>query len=118
VDLSTMPIYVRAGAIVPLDPVRQYTAQKVSEPTTLKIHPGADGVFTLYDDDGTTLDYQRNVAAWTRLSWNDRARTLTIEPDPRSKLKPAASRPFDVVLATGGDRERVLYEGKRIRVKF
>jgi alpha-glucosidase/alpha-D-xyloside xylohydrolase len=41
VDLETMPIYVRAGAIVPVDPVRQYTAQPVTEPTTLKVYRGA-----------------------------------------------------------------------------
>ena len=43
VDLSVMPIYVRAGAIIPIDPVRQYTSEKVNEPTTLKIFSGANG---------------------------------------------------------------------------
>ena len=51
VDLATMPIYVRAGAIVPVDPIRQYTGQKVDEPTTLKIYRGANGNYTLYDDE-------------------------------------------------------------------
>src|SRR5207302_5950768 len=64
VDLATMPLYVRAGAIIPFDPVRQFTAQAVTEPTALRVYPGADGEFTLYDDDGTSLDYQKNVATW------------------------------------------------------
>src|SRR5262249_59666044 len=55
VDLATIPIYVRAGSIIPLDPVRQYLSQPVNEPTELKIFPGADGNFTLYDDDGESL---------------------------------------------------------------
>ena len=59
VDLRTMPIYVRAGAIIPFDPVRQYTDEPVSEPTTLRVYRGADGEFTLYDDDGISQDYLR-----------------------------------------------------------
>ncbi len=82
VDLATMPIYVRAGAIIPFDPVRQYTAQQVDEPTTLKIYPGADGEFTLYSDDGTSLDYLTGRATRTRLKWDDATRRLTIEPAP------------------------------------
>jgi len=56
VDLATLPLYVRAGGIIPLDPVRQYTAQAVKEPTTLQVYRGADGKFVLYDDDGQSLD--------------------------------------------------------------
>ena len=57
VDLGTMPIYVRAGAIIPFDPVRQYTAQPVTEPTTLRVYTGADGEYTLYEDDGISQEY-------------------------------------------------------------
>lgn len=56
VNLETMPIYVRAGAIIPLDPVCQYISQPVAEPTVLQVYPGKDGTFTLYDDDGQSLD--------------------------------------------------------------
>ena len=57
VDLATMPIYVRAGAIIPVDPVRQYTSEPVTEPTTLKVYRGADGEYTLYEDDGISQEY-------------------------------------------------------------
>jgi alpha-glucosidase/alpha-D-xyloside xylohydrolase len=60
VDLTTMPIFVRAGAIIPMDAVRQYMAQKVDEPTTLEVFRGADGSFTLYEDDGVSLDYLKD----------------------------------------------------------
>ena len=62
-----MPIYVRAGAIIPVDPVRQYTAQPVTEPTTLKVYRGADGQFTLYDDDGISQEYLKGRGSWTRI---------------------------------------------------
>lgn len=117
VDLATLPIYVRAGAIIPFDPVRQYTAEEVNEPTALIIHPGADGSFTLYDDDGSTLDYRQNVAIWTRIHWNDRTRTLAIEPDRRSKLAPRLRR-FELRLLNSGSRQTADYAGKKVEVKF
>ena len=80
VDLATLPLFVRAGAIIPLDPVRQFTTQSVTEPTELRIYPGADGEFTLYDDDGHTLDYLKKDGSRIRLAWNEAAKELTLEP--------------------------------------
>ena len=57
VNLATMPVYVRAGAIIPFDPVRQYADEIVQGPTTLKVYTGANGDYTLYDDDGISQDY-------------------------------------------------------------
>ena len=105
VDLGTMPVYVRAGAIVPLDPVRQYVAQPVSEPTTLRVYPGQDGAFTLYDDDGRSLDYLHDAdpaAVWIRFHWNDRTRRLTLGPDSRMKQWPGGARAYRVQLVGGG----------------
>ena len=87
-----MPIYVRAGAIVPIDPVRQYMSQPVNDPTTLRVHPGADGAFTLYDDDGQSLGYLNDSdekTIWIRFRWADATRRLVIEPDARMKQWPA-----------------------------
>jgi alpha-glucosidase (family GH31 glycosyl hydrolase) len=58
VDLAPMPLYVRAGSIIPLGPVRQYVAEKVEGPLTLQVYPGANGAFTIYEDDGSTFDYR------------------------------------------------------------
>jgi len=68
VDLATMPIYVRAGAIIPFDPVRQYTSQRADDPTTRRVYGGADGEYTLYEDDGTSQDYLKRRGSWTRLT--------------------------------------------------
>jgi alpha-glucosidase/alpha-D-xyloside xylohydrolase len=117
VDLATMPIYVRAGAIVPFDPVRQYTAQPVSEPTEMRVYPGADGDFTLYDDDGASQAYLSGGATYTRFIWNDRTRTLTIEPDSRWRgTTPVAPRDFTLIVEPNGRPQRVHYAGTRIRV--
>src|SRR5262249_39289584 len=114
VDLATMPLYIRAGAIIPLDPVRQYTSQQVSEPTTIKIYPGADSTFTLYEDDGHTLAYQSNRnAVWIQFKWDDAKRSLTIEPDQRTK-RSAGAHVFNVEVAGGTSRERLEFRGERI----
>jgi alpha-glucosidase (family GH31 glycosyl hydrolase) len=119
VDLATMPIYVRAGAIIPLDPVRQYTSQPVSEPTTLQVVSGADGQSTLYDDDGISQDYLTGKGSWIRMTWSDRARRLTIEPGaPRGTTNVAIERAFRIVLMPDGTTKDVTYSGKRVRVGF
>lgn len=82
VDLGMIPVYVRAGAIIPLDPVRQYTTQEVSDPTSFRIYPGANGTYRWYRDDGSSQDYLEGAYAWTLLSWDDENRVLTIAPDP------------------------------------
>lgn len=119
VDLSTMPIYVRAGAIVPVDPVRQYTSQAVTEPTTIKVFRGADGLFTLYDDDGISQEYLTQKGSWTKIAWNDRARALTIEPGaPRGANNVASQRTFKVQILPEGITRDVIYTGKRVEVKI
>jgi len=122
VDLATMPIYVRAGSIIPLDPVRQYTAQPVTEPTTLQIYPGASGEFTLYDDDGQSLGYRNGSDAktiWIHFRWDDNARKLTIEPDKRLKNWPGETWTFKVKLV-GSDAQpkQVEFRGKRVEVRL
>jgi alpha-glucosidase/alpha-D-xyloside xylohydrolase len=114
IDLETMPLYVRAGTILPLDPVRQYTSQPTDEPMTVRIYSGADGTFRLYEDDGQSLDYQRGQFAWTKFDWNDDSRRLTIQPYG-GDLQPQ-SRALTVELVPGGERKTVSYDGQRIQV--
>jgi len=118
VDLATMPLFARAGAIVPLDPVRQYTGQSVTTPTTLMVFPGIDGSFTMYDDDGASLDYLKDIGSWTDLHWDDHDKTLTIQRDDRSKLKASGPRKFNVVLASNGALRLVEFAGKKAQAKF
>ena len=114
VDLTKMPIYVRGGAIVPVDPIRQYTGQKVDEPTTLKIYRGADGNYTLYDDDGISLNYLQGDSVQTLVKWDDAAKKLSLEP----ASKQTATRTFQVELIPDGVTKRIQYSGRPLELKF
>jgi alpha-glucosidase (family GH31 glycosyl hydrolase) len=116
VDLATLPLFVRAGTILPLDPMRQYTTQAVEEATTIRVYSGRDGEYRLYEDDGSSLDYLQGKFTWTRLKWNERERRLTIEPEEGTvKLGP---RTFAVEVIPGGKKQEVRYAGERTEVKF
>jgi alpha-glucosidase/alpha-D-xyloside xylohydrolase len=117
VNLATMPIYIRAGAILPTDPVRQYVDEPTDQPTTLNIYPGANGEFVLYDDDGKSIDDQQSGATWTRLRWDDKSKTLTLEPRDKGKATDKHRR-FDVRLIPRPERKSVDYAGERVEVKF
>ncbi|HKS05820.1 MAG TPA: TIM-barrel domain-containing protein [Gemmatimonadaceae bacterium] len=119
VDLATMPIYVRAGAIIPFDPVRQYTSEPVSEPTTIKVYRGANGEFTLYDDDGISQDYLEKRGTWTRMTWNDARHELTLQPGaPSGFTNIPARRTFIVEMLPEGTKKNVTYSGSAVRVTF
>ena len=89
-DLATTPLYVRAGAIVPMGPVKQYTSEPVDGPLTITVYPGADGAFELFEDDGTSLEYKRGGWMGTALAWSDRDRRLTPRARPRVENASAA----------------------------
>lgn len=120
VDLATMPIFARAGAIIPLDPVRQFTGQTVEGATTVRVYPGANGSFTLYDDDGQSLGYGNNTDSkmvWIRFQWDDSKRQLTIAPDERLKKRPGGTRVFSVEQAgSTSEPKKVEFRGEAVSV--
>jgi alpha-glucosidase/alpha-D-xyloside xylohydrolase len=113
VDLATMPLFVRGGAIIPVDPIRQYTSQSVDEPTTLRIFPGADGRFIFYDDDGTSLAYIQGEQTIIELSWDDTAQTLTLVP--QRNITP---REFLVCLVTAETKHRVTVRDQPLTISL
>jgi alpha-D-xyloside xylohydrolase len=73
-----IPVYVRAGSILPVGPELQYTDEKPADPITLMVYTGADGSFSLYEDDGASYGYERGEFARIPLRWDERSRTLII----------------------------------------
>ena len=88
VDLETIPLYVRAGALIPMGPVRQYATEANDEPVTLHVYPGADGKFSWYEDDGTSFRYQQGEFTRIECVWEDSSRKLTLAWAEGSRRSP------------------------------
>jgi alpha-D-xyloside xylohydrolase len=76
--LNIMPLYVRAGSIVPMGPVMQYATEKPEDPIELRVYCGADGKFTIYEDEGNNYNYERGKYATIPIFWNEATPTLVI----------------------------------------
>jgi len=121
-----MPLYVRAGAILPLGPQIEYATQDAGGPIELRIYRGADGAFDLYDDSGDGYGYEHGEHSVTRLKWEDASGTLTLGTREGAYPGLPEKRKFRVVLVGKGqggggetttkiDKEFV-YEGRELRV--
>ncbi len=77
VPLDAMPIYARAGMVLPLSPVIQHTGQLAGEALQVQVYAGADGSFTLYEDDGATKAYEGGKVRATKFEWKDSHKTLS-----------------------------------------
>lgn len=78
VDLTAIPLFVRAGSIIPMGPAKQFTSQSSGEPMEIRIYPGADASFTLYEDEGDNYQYEKGIFSSIEMKWDDAAATLTI----------------------------------------
>ena len=125
--IGHIPVHVRAGTVLPLGPARQYADEPVDAPIEIRVYPGADGQYVLYDDAGEGRAYQRGESSRIPLHWNDAARTLTIGPrEGRYEGMPRKLRFRLVVVGprTGhglddgtGAGHTVEYSGKPVRIR-
>jgi alpha-D-xyloside xylohydrolase len=76
--LQQIPLFIRAGAILPLGPIMQYATQKPDDPIEVRVYPGADGSFILYEDENDNYNYEKGLYATIQFTWNDICQTLTI----------------------------------------
>ena len=116
VDLATLPLYVRAGAILPMGPVKQYTDEPSDEPMTIAVYPGADGGSTWYEDDGHSFNYAKGEWMRVSMTWRDGPRRLSLRLVPGSRMLPPLSRPIDVRIAGSTKTTRVMFTGKPVSV--
>lgn len=112
VDLETMPLYVRAGSILPMGPVKQYTSEIVNEPLGIWIYPGADATFLLYEDDGTSFRFRNGEWMGILMTWKDAQRMLTLELAPGSKMLPPLRRDLEIKL--GLTTHHAIFEGRKL----
>jgi alpha-D-xyloside xylohydrolase len=125
---DSLPLFVRAGSIIPFGPELQYTGEKPADPITLYVYAGANGAFALYEDDGLTYGYEKDAFTRIPIRWDDAAKTLTIGKRAGRFPGMLAKRTFNVVLVskdkpagfsfTPKADQAVAYLGKEVKVTF
>ncbi|MGD0478616.1 MAG: TIM-barrel domain-containing protein [Terracidiphilus sp.] len=125
--LDRIPLAVRAGSILPLGPVIEYAGQ-ATDPIELRVYPGADADFTLYEDEGDSYRYQRGAHATIPIHWSDATRTLTLGARQGSYPGMATGHAFNVVMVSaghgvGGDAtaapdKTIQYSGTSVEARF
>jgi len=112
IDLATMPLFVKAGAIIPIDAIRQSTNDTTAAAITIKIYEGANGSFELYEDDGASRDYLKGSYQLTKFSWNEKLKSLTIETLNKMNHQPI-NRQFIIEWIGQQKRKAIKYQGKK-----
>ena len=126
--LDRLPLYVRAGSIIPMGPELQYATEKPADPIELRVYRGADGVFTLYEDENDGYNYEKGDYATIPIAWNEKTQTLEIGERKGTFAGMLGNRTFYVVFVSqnhgGGidptDRadKTVHYTGQFVSVKL
>jgi alpha-D-xyloside xylohydrolase len=121
-----LPLYVRAGSIVPLGPDLEWSTEKPADPVELRIYRGADGEFTLYEDENDNYNYEKGIHATISFRWDDARQVLTIGDRQGEFPGMLASRTFCVVFVgehhgtgigpTANPDKVVQYSGKQMTV--
>jgi alpha-D-xyloside xylohydrolase len=125
--LERLPLYVRAGSILPLGPDMEWSTEKPEDPIELRIYPGADGDFSLYEDENDNYNYEKGSYATIPLHWDEAAHTLTIGARKGRFPGMLETRSFQVVFvkenhgvgmsAEDQPDKVVQYSGKEVSVK-
>jgi len=128
VPIDIMPLYVKAGSIVPMGPFIQYANEKKPAELEIRIYEGADGSFTLYEDENDNYNYEKGVFATIPLKWNDQSKELTIGERKGSFPGMLSNRVFQIVLVNKKNgigpgmastfNKVVKYSGKAMSVKL
>jgi alpha-D-xyloside xylohydrolase len=126
--IDIMPLFVKAGSILPLGPFQQYTGEKDASNLEVRIYEGADGTFTIYEDENDNYNYEKGIYSTITLNWNDKEKKLTIGERKGSFPGMLNNRTFKIVLV-GKNRghgidvtetidRSISYQGKEVETRF
>lgn len=126
--IDILPLYIQAGSIIPWGPKVQYATEKKWDNLTIRVYPGADGKFTLYEDENDNYNYEKGLYSLIDLMWNDATRILTIDARKGAFKGMLTKRTFNIVLVndktgagdalTAKPTKTVQYHGERLSVKI
>ena len=126
--IDVMPLYVKAGSIIPMGPVMQYATEKPADNIELRIYSGANGQFEYYEDENDNYNYEHGRYATFKLNWDDQKHLLTISSEKGSFPGMLKQRKFNIVLVTGSHGsdiaatikvdKTVVYSGTAMAIKL
>jgi alpha-D-xyloside xylohydrolase len=95
--IDKIPLFIKAGSIIPMGPFAQYAEEKLEAPWELRVYPGANGRFEIYEDKGDSYDYENSEYSWLPISWDDKASRLTLGDREGDFPELINNRQFNVV---------------------
>ena len=126
--IDIMPLYVKAGSIIPISPKVQYATEKKWDDLEIRIYPGADGEFTLYEDENDNYNYEKGIYSTITFNWENEKKELTINDRKGSFPGMLSERKFNIVVVgktkgvgiTPVEKfdQVVTYDGKKVVVKL
>jgi alpha-D-xyloside xylohydrolase len=124
--IETIPLYVKAGSIVPMGPYLQYATEKTADPVEIRIYTGANAEFLLYEDENDTYNYELGKYSTIGMSWDEAGKTFTIKDRKGNFPGMLENRTFNIVWVNGKNgtgieparqSEAIQYSGKEIKIK-
>jgi alpha-D-xyloside xylohydrolase len=121
VPLDILPLYVRAGSILPIGPKVQYAEEKRWDKLEIRVYEGANGEFTLYEDENDNYNYEKGMYSTIKFTWNDAKKQLTIAPREGFFPGMISNREFSIVYVgqnTSQKQKKVAYNGAKLVVEL
>jgi alpha-D-xyloside xylohydrolase len=125
-QLNIIPLYVRAGSIVPMGPVMQYATEKPASEIELRIYPGDNGKFEFYEDENDNYNYEKGKSAIFSITWDDKKHNLAISDTKGTFAGMIKKRKFNITLVQEGRgsavetsnyiNKSIMYTGKALSV--
>ena len=118
--IDEIPLYIKAGSIIPFGPQVQYATEKKWDKLEIRVYPGVNGEFTLYEDENDNYDYEKGIYSTINFTWNDAKKMLTINDRKGSFPGMLTTRKFNIVIVAAGKKidKAVTYSGKKVVVKL
>ena len=118
--IDEIPLYIKSGSIIPFGPQVQYANEKKWDNLEIRIYPGANGEFTLYEDENDNYNYEKGVYSTINFTWNEAKKSLTINDRKGSFPGMLSTRKFSIVVVTTDKKndKTVTYSGKKVVVKL